>query len=262
MNERFDAAPGLTRLVDIVFPGDTNHRGTLFGGAGLAHMDKVAFITATRHAHVDFVTASCERIDFDAPARLGDIVDLTGRVARVGRRSLSAEVELIAEFPLSGERRRCARGVFNMVAIGEGLEGSAGRLPPLPDTQPTPDGDLRMVDMVFPEYTSHYGSLYGGHALAAMGKAAFIAATRHCRKTIVMASSRRVDFTAQIYEGEIMELIPRVAAVGRSSLTVEVDLWAENLRSGVRRACGSGEFIMVAVDAEHRPTPILSPPAA
>ena len=85
-NER-GASPGNTRLIDIVFPGDTNHHGTLFGGVGLAHMDKVAFIAAARHARVDFVTASCERIDFVAPARLGDIVELTGRVVRAGRRS-------------------------------------------------------------------------------------------------------------------------------------------------------------------------------
>ncbi|MGO4386789.1 acyl-CoA thioesterase [Microvirga sp. 2YAF29] len=69
-----------TCLIDIVFPGDTNHHGTLFGGIGLAHMDKVAFIAASRHAHVDFVTASCERIDFEAPAHMGEIVELTGRI--------------------------------------------------------------------------------------------------------------------------------------------------------------------------------------
>jgi acyl-CoA hydrolase len=143
-------------MVDIVFPGDTNHHGTLFGGIGLAHMDKVAFIAASRHAHVDFVTASCERIDFDAPARLGEIVELTGRVTRVGRRSLGVEVELVAEAPLSAERRRCGRGVFNMVAVGDGLKGSGGVLPLLiSGLVPKPDSDLRMVEMVFPEQTSH-----------------------------------------------------------------------------------------------------------
>ncbi|MBK1665475.1 acyl-CoA thioesterase [Rhodospirillum rubrum] len=246
-----------TRLVDIVFPEHTNHHGTLFGGIGLAHMDKVAFIAASRHAHVEFVTASCEQVDFTAPTHLGEIVELVGSVTRVGRRSLGVEVELIAEAPLSGERRRCGRGLFTLVALGEGLEGRGGALPPLrPGAAAAVPADdaLRMVEMVFPEQTSHYGSLYGGNALAAMGKAAFIAATRHCRKIIVMASSRRVDFTSQIHKGEIVELIPRVTGVGRTSLTVEVELWAEDLLSGDRRLCGMGHFIMVAVDALHRPT--------
>ncbi|MEP9375976.1 acyl-CoA thioesterase [Aquabacter sp. CN5-332] len=250
--------PRLTRLIDIVFPGDTNHHGTLFGGIGLAQMDKVAFIAAARHAPVDFVTASCERIDFDAPAHLGDIVELTGRVTRVGGRSLGVEVELIAEAPLSGARRRCGAGVFNMVAVGDGLERMGGRLPPLsPLVQPAVEEDLRMVEMVFPEKTSHYGSLYGGNALAAMGKAAFVAATRRCRKAVVMASSRRVDFEHQIQTGEVVELVPRITGTGRTSMTVEVELCAENLHSGERRTCGRGLFVMVAVDAGHRPTSIL-----
>lgn len=247
---------GATRLVDIVFPGDTNHHGTLFGGVALAHMDKVAFIVASRHAHVDFVTASCERIDFDAPARLGEIIELTGGVVRVGRRSLSVNVELVAEALLSGQRRRCSQGIFNMVALGEGLKTSGGRLPPLAAASSVASDELRMVEMVFPEQTSHYGSLYGGHALAAMGKAAFVAATRHCRKAVVMASSRRVDFESQIQKGEIIELAPLVVSAGQTSMNVTVELWAESLHTGDRRLCGTGEFVMVAVDDRHRPTPI------
>ncbi len=255
-------ALAMTRLVDIVFPGDTNHHGTLFGGVALAHMDKVAYIAAARHARVDFVTASCERINFEAPANLGDIVELTGKVVRVGRRSLSVEVEFVAEAPLSGERRRCGHAVFHSVAVGDGLEHSGGRLPPLiPGTDAEPEADLHMVELVLPQQTSHYGSLYGGHALAAMGKAAFVAATRHCRKAVVMASSLRVDFESRINKGEVMELAPRLTAVGKSSMTVEVELLAENLLSGERRRCGQGAFVMVAVDALHRPVS-ASPPAA
>lgn len=264
------AAPRPTRLMDIVFPGDTNHHGTLFGGVGLACMDKVAFIAASRHARVDFVTASCERIDFVAPAHLGEIIELTGRVVRVGKRSLGAEVELVAEAPLSGERRLCSRGVFNMVAAGNGANGGSHPLPPLPPSSPSspspspspPDGasqeELCMAEIVFPGETSHYGSLYGGNALAAMGKAAFIAATRHCRKTVVMASSRRVDFASQIQKGEIIYLAPRVVKVGHSSMTVEVRLSAENPQSGKGRVCGGGVFVMVAVNARHQPVAALA----
>lgn len=248
----------VTRLIDIVFPGDTNHHGTLFGGVGLAHMDKVAFIAASRHGQVDFVTASCERIDFEAPAQMGDIVELAGHVVRVGRRSLSVEVDMIAEHPLSGTRRFCGRGVFNMVAVGDGLDERGGHLPPLNTAwEGDADGDLKMVEMVFPGVTSHYGSLFGGNALAAMEKAAFVAATRHCRKAVVMASSQRVDFEGQIDKGEVVELEPSVVNVGRTSMTVDVQMWGENLLSGQRRFCGKGRFVMVAVDAQLKPTEVL-----
>ncbi|MGH7021814.1 MAG: acyl-CoA thioesterase, partial [Brevundimonas sp.] len=84
------------RLIDMVFPGDANHHGTLFGGVGLAHLDKVAFLAASRHARRTVVTAGCERIDFAAPARIGEMVEAAGRVVRVGRTSLGVEVTLHA----------------------------------------------------------------------------------------------------------------------------------------------------------------------
>lgn len=235
-----------TRLVDVVFPGDTNHHGTLFGGVGLACMDKVAFIAAGRHAHVSFVTASCERVDFKAPANLGDIIEFSGRVCRVGRRSLSTEVEMVAEEALSGRRRLCGRSIFNMVAVGADRDM---RSPQLSGECRAEPADLRMVELVFPEQTSHYGSLYGGTALGAMAKAAFIAATRHCRRSVVLASVQRVDLASQIDKGEVMELAPRVIKTGQRSITVEVELWSENLVSGCRQQCGTGTLVMVALES-------------
>jgi acyl-CoA hydrolase len=165
-------------------------------------------------------------------------------------------VEMVAESPLTGQRRRCGSGVFNMVAIGDGLDAGGG-LPPLaPEAPVADDGALRMVELVFPERTGPGGSLDGGFALGAMAKAAFVAATRHCRKSVVMAATLRVDFEDRIGQGEVMEMVPRVTAAGRSSLTVEVALWAEDLRSGARRRCGEGSFVMVAVDAGHRPAAV------
>lgn len=244
-----------TRLVDLVFPGDTNHHGTLFGGVALSHMDKVAFVAASRHGHADFVTASCERVDFGAPAHLGEIVDLTGEVVRVGRRSLSVRVELIAEELLTGRRRLCSRGIFHMVAM-PGESGRLDQMPPVgaPESAPPENPQiLRTVAMVFPEQTSHYGSLFGGYALAAMGKSAFIAATRRCRAAVVMASSQRVDFKSQIFKGEVMELSSQVTEVGTRSMKVGVDCCAENLMTGERREAARGEFVMVALDDRHRP---------
>lgn len=241
-----------TSLIDLIFPGDTNHHGTLFGGAALAHMDKVAFIAATRHAHVDFVTASCERIDFAAPAHLGEIVEVTGRIARVGRRSLTVEVDLVAEALLTGERRLCTRGRFNMVSVDRDAA-----VPPLEETEPAPaTAGVRMVELVFPDQASHNHILFGGHAMAQMGKAAFVAATRHCRRTVVLAASQRLDFTSPVKVGEIMEIEAAVTGTGTSSMQVTVDLWGENLKTGERRKAAEGVFVMVALDADQRPTPV------
>ena len=45
-------------LAEIVFPDQTNHYGTLFGGEALEMMDKAAFIAASRLSRTAVVTAS------------------------------------------------------------------------------------------------------------------------------------------------------------------------------------------------------------
>jgi acyl-CoA hydrolase len=250
-----------TCLVDLVFPGETNHHGTLFGGEALAYMDKLAFIVAARHAHCDFVTASCERIDFAQPARLSEIIEARGRVVHVGVRSLTVETDLVAEELKSGERRLCTRGRFNLVTS----ERTHAGLPPLPGAPLAPadpsapaHADVRMVELIFPNQCSHREVLFGGYALAAMGKAAFVAATRLCRKSVVMAASRRMDFVAPVHVGEIMELTASIMRAGSSSMEVSVSASGENLQSGARWKVADGSFVMVAVDADGRPTRIAA----
>jgi len=116
-----------------------------------------------------------------------------------------------------------------------------------------------MVEMVFPGHTNHHGSLFGGQALAWLGKAAMVAASRQARMPVVMAASERIDFHAPVLEGEIADLAARVVAIGNSSMTVEVLLHAEALLTGQRRLCTRGRFIMVAVGYDGRPVPVPQP---
>lgn len=114
------------------------------------------------------------------------------------------------------------------------------------------------VEMIFPDQANHYGTLYGGNALALMGKAAFVAATRRARAPVVMASMEKTEFHIPVRVGEIAELSARVVRVGRSSMTVEVEMTAEALLSGTRQVAVRGSFEMVAVDDQGRPVPVPS----
>ncbi len=113
--------------------------------------------------------------------------------------------------------------------------------------------ETTMVEMVFPNQTNHYGTLFGGHALELMDKSAFITASRFTRKAMVTACSERVDFKAPVKNGYLVELIGRISKVGNSSVTVAVDMFAENLLSGHRSLCAQGHFVLVAVDEQNKP---------
>ncbi len=118
--------------------------------------------------------------------------------------------------------------------------------------------ETRFVELVFPGETNHHGTLFGGHALSLMGKAAFVAATRHARRDVVMAASAAVEFHVPVRVGELLDLYARVVRVGRTSMTVEVEMTAERLPSGERRLAVRGTFEMVAVNAAGRPAPIVT----
>jgi uncharacterized protein (TIGR00369 family) len=118
--------------------------------------------------------------------------------------------------------------------------------------------EARLIEMVFPEQTNHYGTLYGGQALALMDKAAFIAASRYARRAVVTASSERVDFHVPVRQGQLVELLARVVATGRTSITVEVKLYSEDLLTGERQLGTHGRFVLVAIGPDGQPVPVLS----
>lgn len=122
-----------------------------------------------------------------------------------------------------------------------------------------PATETCFLEMVFPDQTNHYGTLFGGHALRLMDMAAFVTASRHSRKTMVTACSKQVDFRAPIQQGQLAELRGRVVSTGRTSITVEVDLFSEDLVSGERQLCAQGAFVLVAVDENLKSIPV--PPA-
>ncbi|MCD9031880.1 acyl-CoA thioesterase [Luteimonas sp. Y-2-2-4F] len=124
-------------------------------------------------------------------------------------------------------------------------------------TEPRPT-EARLLEMVFPDHTNHLGTLFGGQALAWMDMAAFIAASRYARSTVVTARSEQVDFNQPVKKGQLVETIARIVRVGRSSMHVEVELIAEDLLTGDRKLCTRGHFVMVALDELGQP--VTAPP--
>ena len=116
--------------------------------------------------------------------------------------------------------------------------------------------EVRLAELIMPNRTNHHGTLFGGHALGLMDHAGWVAATRCARRTMVTVASDRVEFKVPVRAGQLVELVARVTKVGRTSVTVVVDMYAEDVASGDRRLATSGSFVFVAIDDDGRPTPI------
>jgi len=108
-----------THIFKAVFPSDTNHYDTLFGGTAMQMMDEVAFITATRFSRKRVVTVSSDKINFNKPIPAGTIIELVGSVAHIGNTSIRIEVEIYVEEMYSESREQAIHGSFTFVAIDE-----------------------------------------------------------------------------------------------------------------------------------------------
>jgi acyl-CoA hydrolase len=128
-------APSTSRTVttELVLPNDTNGLGNLMGGRLLHLMDKCASISAQRHAGMVCVTASVDNVDFQAPIYQDDVVVVESQVNRAFRTSMEIELNVWAENPQAGTRRKCNRAYFTFVGLDG--EGRPSEVPPLrPET--------------------------------------------------------------------------------------------------------------------------------
>ncbi|MCK2006082.1 acyl-CoA thioesterase [[Brevibacterium] frigoritolerans] len=123
-----------TFLTDLVFPPDTNHHNTIFGGKVMAYVDKIACISAMRHCRKPVVTASSDSFDFLAPIKTGDAINLEAFVTCAHHTSMEVFVKVERENLLTGEKQLTARAFLTMLAIDE--DGKPTNVPQvIPETE-------------------------------------------------------------------------------------------------------------------------------
>ncbi len=104
-----------TRTFKAVFPGETNHYETLFGGRALLWMDEVAFIAATRFTREKVVTVSSDKVNFKVPIPKGSLVELDAQITKVGNTSIEISVDVWKEKMYENERELALNGKFIFV---------------------------------------------------------------------------------------------------------------------------------------------------
>jgi len=88
----------------VPMPADTNANGTIFGGWVMAQVDMAGSIPAWERAQGPVVTVAVNSFVFKEPVFVGDLVSLYARICKVGRTSITVDVEVYAQ------RNRLGRG--------------------------------------------------------------------------------------------------------------------------------------------------------
>lgn len=118
------------------------------------------------------------------------------------------------------------------------------------------ESECVMNEIVLPNDTNNLGNMMGGRLLHLMDICAAISAQRHTNRVCVTASVDHVEFHSPIRQGEIVTLKSRVNRAFRTSMEVEINVWAENALEKTVRKCNRAFYTFVAVDDHNHPVRI------
>ncbi len=122
---------GELQIRQLAMPADTNPAGDIFGGWVMAQMDAAGGIAATGVAQGRVVTVAASTMVFIQPVKVGDVVCVYTELKRVGRTSLTFDVEAWVLRQRIGDRVKVTQAEFTFVAVDE-----EGRPRPVPKPSP------------------------------------------------------------------------------------------------------------------------------
>ncbi len=117
------------QLAQLMQPEHANNHGNVHGGWIMKLVDEAGALACMRHARRRVVTVAVDQMLFHQPIRIGDLVTLTAEVSYVGRTSMEAQIQVVAENLLTGECVHTNTAYCVYVALGE--DGRPVPVPPL-----------------------------------------------------------------------------------------------------------------------------------
>ncbi len=103
----------------VAMPADTNVYGDIFGGWLVSVMDNAAGLIASRHGKGRAVTVAMDKMLFHAPVSVGDEVSVYGEITRVGRSSMTINVEAWRRHRFEEQAVKVTEADFTFVAIDD-----------------------------------------------------------------------------------------------------------------------------------------------
>ena len=104
----------------IPMPADCNANGDIFGGWVMAQVDLAGSVIPARYAQGRMATVAVNQFVFKQPVRVGDILSLFSALTRIGRTSITVQVEVYAErFQAQGQYIKVTEASLTYVAIDD-----------------------------------------------------------------------------------------------------------------------------------------------
>lgn len=104
----------------VAMPSDCNYTGDVFGGWIMGQVDIAGSIPAISRAKGRVATVSVNSFIFKQPLFMGDVVSLYADIIKVGRTSITVNVEVYAQRdPVKPSCVKVTEATLTYVAVGE-----------------------------------------------------------------------------------------------------------------------------------------------
>ena len=100
------------------------------------------------------------------------------------------------------------------------------------------------------------GHIFGGWVLSQMDIAAGIVASRRADGPVATIAIERMEFITPIHLRDVISVFAEVERVGRTSMAIRIEVIATRDRGATDIKVTEGLFTFVALDEQHRPTPV------
>jgi acyl-CoA thioesterase YciA len=122
-----------------------------------------------------------------------------------------------------------------------------------------PKGELASRTLAMPADSNPKGDIFGGWIMSLMDAAGKMSATPHARGRVVTVAVSNITFLQPVHVGDTVCCYTDVKRIGRTSITLDVEVWVLRQGQGERIKVTDAEFTFVAVHEDGRPRE-LNPP--
>jgi acyl-CoA thioesterase YciA len=120
----------------------------------------------------------------------------------------------------------------------------------------SPQGQLTLRISAMPADTNANGDIFGGWVMARMDQAGGIAGVERARGRVVTIKVDAMTFVKPMKVGDVLCVYTDVERVGRTSMTIRIEAWAQRFLVGTMEMVTEATFTFVAVDDNGRPRPV------
>ena len=122
-----------------------------------------------------------------------------------------------------------------------------------------PRGELASRTLAMPADSNPKGDIFGGWIMALMDSAGKMSATPHAGGRVVTVAVSNITFLQPVHVGDTVCCYTDVKRIGRTSITLDVEVWVLHQGQGARVKVTDAEFTFVAVDEDGRPRELAPP---